>query len=44
MKEMSFILTNATPTSLIVIDELGRGTSVEEGSAICWAIAERLVK
>jgi DNA mismatch repair ATPase MutS len=34
MKEMSFILSTASPKSLVVIDELGRGTSVEEGSAI----------
>ena len=41
---MSYILSNVTPRSLVVIDELGRGTSTEEGAAICWAIAEDLIK
>ena len=43
MQETSFILANVGPTSLVIIDELGRGTSVEEGSAICWAVSERLL-
>ena len=44
MQETSFILSNLGPTSLIIIDELGRGTSVEEGSSICWAICEKLLQ
>jgi DNA mismatch repair protein MSH4 len=44
MQETSFILANVGPTSLVIIDELGRGTSVDEGSAICWAVAERLLE
>jgi DNA mismatch repair ATPase MutS len=44
MREMSYILSNATSKSLVIIDELGRGTSAEEGAAICWAIAEDLIK
>ena len=30
--------------SLIIIDELGRGTGVDEGSAVCWAVCEELLK
>lgn len=44
MKEMSYILSNLGPTSLVIVDELGRATSIEEGSALCWAIAEKLLK
>lgn len=43
MKEMSYILSNMTSKSLIIIDELGRGTSTQEGAAICWAIAEDII-
>ena len=44
MQETSFILTNVGPSSLVIIDELGRGTSAEEGSAICWAVCEKLLQ
>ena len=44
MQETAFILSNLGPSSLVIIDELGRGTSVEEGTAICWAVCESLLK
>ena len=43
MEETAFILNNIGPTSIVIIDELGRGTSVDEGFAICYAVAERLL-
>ncbi|KAK3734853.1 hypothetical protein QZH41_017561, partial [Actinostola sp. cb2023] len=43
MKEINYILQNATDKSLIIIDELGRGTSSEEGVGICFAVCEHLL-
>jgi len=42
MSEIAHILTSAGPESLVLVDELGRGTSHSEGAAICWAAAEAL--
>ncbi|XP_065344364.1 mutS protein homolog 4-like [Cloeon dipterum] len=44
MREMNFILQQMTPTSLIIIDELCRGTSSEEGTSIAWALCENLLR
>lgn len=42
MKEVAFICRNAGPTSLVLIDELGRATSNEDGVAIAWSVSEYL--
>eukprot|EP00439_Symbiodinium_sp_Y106_P067871 s4395_g11.t1 len=43
MKEASHILKNITSQSLVLVDELGRGTAHADGLAICKAVCERLM-
>ena len=42
MTEVANILRNATPNSLLILDEIGRGTSTFDGLAIAWAVIEHV--
>ena len=43
MRETGYILNNATKSSLVEIDELGKSTSIVDGIAIAFAVAEKLI-
>lgn len=42
MNELAYILENASSRSLLILDEIGRGTSTYDGLAIAWAVLERV--